>query len=61
MKETIDPSLRRFVNICLGISCACGVVVGAFDPGWAVILGLIASTASALALLELNGNNVTTY
>lgn len=53
--------MKKLVNTVLGIVCACGVIAGAFGPGWMVILGLLISTAAALALLELNGNHVTTY
>jgi len=53
--------MKKLINTALGIVCACGVIAGAVGPCWVTILGLLVSTAAALALLELNGKNVTTY
>ena len=53
--------MKKLVNTALGIICACGVIAGAVGPCWVTILGILISTAAALALLELNGNHVTTY
>lgn len=53
--------MKRFINICLGVTLGCGFIAGVFGSCWVALLGIIAATASALGLLELNGNHVTTY
>lgn len=53
--------MKKFINTVLGITLACGILAGAIGPCWVAIIGIIAATASALGLLELNGRNVTTY
>lgn len=52
---------KKFVNIALGVVLAAGIVAGAIGPCWVALISIIITTAAALALLEVNGNNVTTY
>ncbi len=53
--------MKKLINICLGVSLGCGIVVGAIAPWWGAWLGIIGGFSSVLALMELNGSNVTTF
>lgn len=52
---------KKFVNIALGVILAAGIVAGAIGPCWVALISIIITAAAALALLEVNGSNVTTF
>ncbi len=61
MEKRENTATRKIINVCLGVTLGCGFIAAVIGPCWVALLGIITATASAAALLELNGNNVTTY